>query len=201
MTLQEAILPAVGTVSTAVGIYAAAAMKRAAGRLERSGDDINYELKPNSGRSLRDVVNRMESRIAAIEDRIDLKLSVHAEVLAELQRIKFRLRSDADALPNVAQFECSADGRCEWVSARWLEWGEMHDRSAAIGFGWVNGIHPEDRAMVRKEWESAVAEARDYELEYRMVSGKRVLGRGIPVFGPDRTILSWVGTIELIDAK
>jgi PAS domain S-box-containing protein len=71
---------------------------------------------------------------------------------------------------------------------------EFTGRTAAqlLDGGWLDAVHPEDRARCEREWDEAFARARAFEIEYRLRhadGGHRwVLARGLPLL--DRDVLS-----------
>jgi PAS domain S-box-containing protein len=74
------------------------------------------------------------------------------------------------------------------------------------GFGWVKSLHPEDLERTLQAWNSAVAEKRAYETEYRLRRHDGVyrhfLARGSPVLRRDGSIREWVGTcIDITERK
>jgi diguanylate cyclase (GGDEF)-like protein/PAS domain S-box-containing protein len=66
----------------------------------------------------------------------------------------------------VGIFRTDAEGRCLFVNDRWCEFAGLaaHD---ALGYGWVDALHPEDRDRVVVEWNSSIAEHRDSNIEFR----------------------------------
>ena len=66
------------------------------------------------------------------------------------------------------------------------------------GWGWLNAIHPQERAETARRWTQAVATKGIYEIEHRvrLVDGSYgfFLARGVPVFDLEGKILEWVGT-------
>ena len=66
----------------------------------------------------------------------------------------------------VGIFRTDAEGRCLFVNDRWCEIAGI-DASESLGQGWVQAIHPEDRDRVVSEWNSAIAERRDSNIEFR----------------------------------
>lgn len=77
----------------------------------------------------------------------------------------------ADALPSIVWI-CDSSGRAEFFNARWYELtGETFEQ--VKDFGWAEVLHPEDRARVLVQWDSAVKNPAPYEVElrYRMADG------------------------------
>jgi PAS domain S-box-containing protein len=74
------------------------------------------------------------------------------------------------------------------------------------GWGWLNSLHPDDRARTAVVWQAAIDARSYYETEYRI---RRWDGqyawyqsRGVPVLENDGTIREWVGClIDIEDRK
>jgi PAS domain S-box-containing protein len=64
--------------------------------------------------------------------------------------------------------------------------------------GWLQAVHPEDRAAVTEAWSRAVATRSIYLTEYRLRfrdgQYRHVAARGVPVLNDDGQIREWVGT-------
>jgi PAS domain S-box-containing protein len=59
-----------------------------------------------------------------------------------------------------------AKGNCLYANARWCEMAGM-DSQAAIGMGWIDGLHPEDRTFVFDSWHKMVESDGSWGVEYR----------------------------------
>lgn len=70
--------------------------------------------------------------------------------------------------------------------------------SAVKGWGWLDALHPEDRARTAKVWTEAVKTKILYQTEYRLrvADGtyRYFAVRGVPVIDDAGEILEWVGT-------
>jgi PAS domain S-box-containing protein len=68
----------------------------------------------------------------------------------------------------VAIFHMLPDGACTYVNP---EWGAITGFALgdALGMGWVNAVHPDDRGLVQSRWNAAVAAQRDFEIAARVV--------------------------------
>ncbi|MCE9673059.1 PAS domain-containing protein [Myxococcus stipitatus] len=66
------------------------------------------------------------------------------------------------------------------------------------GWGWLDAVHPDDRAAAERAWRAAVTDQRTYEVEYRVRRPdggySPTLARAVPVHNPDGTVREWVGT-------
>jgi diguanylate cyclase (GGDEF)-like protein/PAS domain S-box-containing protein len=72
-----------------------------------------------------------------------------------------------DALP-AGIFETDADGQCRFVNQRWQAYAGM-SAEAALGSGWIGAIHPADRDHLVAEWHAAVADSREFDIEFRFL--------------------------------
>src|SRR6202051_2718510 len=88
------------------------------------------------------------------------------------------------------------------------EWREHTGQTVdeVRGWGWLNSLHPDDRARTEVVWQAAIDARSYYETEYRI---RRRDGqyawyqsRGVPVLENDGTIREWVGClIDIEDRK
>jgi PAS domain S-box-containing protein len=73
------------------------------------------------------------------------------------------------------------------------------------GYGWVEAIHPDDRARVAQVWQKAYQGRELYECDYR-VRGRDseyrwFFARGVPLFHEDGSLREYIGTWANIDAE
>ena len=65
------------------------------------------------------------------------------------------------------------------------------------GLGWLDAIHPEDRAETARVWSAAVANRSRYDIEHRLQipdkTYRNMLVRAVPILGEDGTIRQWIG--------
>lgn len=73
-----------------------------------------------------------------------------------------------------------AEGHCLYVNERWLEMAGL-SAEEAIGDGWVQGIHPDDREKVSAAWYGMVQSGGKWGLEYRFLNSAN--GRITWVYG------------------
>ncbi|MCO5167354.1 MAG: GAF domain-containing protein [Planctomycetes bacterium] len=113
-----------------------------------------------------------------------------------------RVRQVADAVP-AQVWMCDADGGLTYANHRWQEdTGVPLDRLA--GWGWVDLIHPDDRARVLEGWREARDRGVDeYVLEARLRRADGAqrwhLVRGEPIRDAAGGIRAWVGANVDID--
>ncbi len=82
-------------------------------------------------------------------------------------------------------------------TTRWREFtGQTADEAA--DYGWLDAIHPDERASTMAEWQEAVRAQKPFEMEQRMRrhdgQWRFMQVRGAPVLDDDDHLLEWVGT-------
>lgn len=93
-------------------------------------------------------------------------------------------------------WETDAEGRVVADSPSWRAYtGQSVDEW--LGEGWLDAVHPDDRAAVKREWEDAVAQRRTVDHVFRLRSREggwhRSRARALPLFNIDGTVRKWVG--------
>lgn len=134
--------------------------------------------------------DRIDGVVITFVDVTDLKRAEEA-----LRRSVERFRALVDAS---AQTVWSADeqGAVNEDSPPWRSLtGQSLDEW--LGWGWLTGVHEDDRERVEREWLEAVRSKRPYETELRLRhegSGWRWISlRAVPLADPDGSVRGWVG--------
>src|SRR5207248_556693 len=104
----------------------------------------------------------------------------HAE--RELRRSEARFRTLAAAVPQIV-WVARPDGYREYTNAKWYEFTGLSEEESE-GFGWVQAVHPDDRAESEAKWRQSVETGEEYEIarRYRGADGEYrwFLGRALP---------------------
>jgi PAS domain S-box-containing protein len=142
---------------------------------------------------------RMLDDSTAVElvlDITDRKAAEHALLDSEA-----RLRSLVEGIPQLV-FRSRSSGERIWGSPQWIVYsGQTEEES--VGLGWLNAVHPEDRAATMAAW--AEAEARGlFSVEHRTFRAadrtwRWFQSRATPVRDVEGHILEWFGTSTDID--
>lgn len=141
-------------------------------------EDIQKQFYPNGGSSMRDSINRIESGVQAA-----------------LERDWVNYELDSRGI-----FEVDSEGKKCRVNKAWCNLTGISQDDAVNGYGWINGIHHDDRARVRAEWESAIKENRTSEMEYRTAMGIKVLAIATVLRNKTNgATLGWLGTLTPVD--
>ncbi len=121
------------------------------------------------------------------------KLKLTEEALRESEQ---RWRNLTEALPQLV-WSATPDGACDYFSTQWTEHTGVAE-ARLLGWGWLETLHPEDRAPTRQFWLESVAGCHPYDVEYRV---RRRDGayrwfktRGVPIRDGSGRIVKWFGT-------
>ena len=116
-----------------------------------------------------------------------------AQEALRLSEERFRALIDASA---AVIWNTNAEGELTPPQPRWAAYTGQSEE-AYQGWGWVDAVHPEDRARAAEVWAECVAGVRPYEVEYRLRrhdgAWRDTEVRGVPVLAEDGTIREWVG--------
>ena len=116
------------------------------------------------------------------------------------ERSKFILES----LP-VMVWTTRADGSADYFNPRWLTFtGKALAQEVAAG--WLEGVHPDDRAATGAAWHRAHESGEAYQTEYRLRGAdggyRWVLARGVPRRTAAGEVGMWVGcSVDIHDQK
>jgi two-component system sensor histidine kinase/response regulator len=104
----------------------------------------------------------------------------------------------------VGVFCTDAEGHCLYVNGRWCEIADL-TLEEALGEGWAQGLHPDDREHVLTEWYRAAKENRPFELEYRFQRSDGattwVFGQAVAEKGDMGEIIGYVETVTDITKR
>ncbi|MEH1820972.1 MAG: PAS domain S-box protein [Nostoc sp.] len=133
----------------------------------------------------------------SVEDISDLRHAQQERQHTEqiLKQSEARYRSLVTATAQIV-WVSTPEGIC-FELASWIAYTGQSLAEAENG-GWIDAVHPDDRAYTEKVWNAAVANQRMYQVEYR-IRGKDGNYRyfwvwGAPVLEEDGSVQEWIGT-------
>ncbi len=126
-----------------------------------------------------------------------------ARAEAALRESEARFRNLADHTP-VMIWVTDANARCIYVNRPWYDFTGM-DEAGSLGFGWINAIHPDERAEAERMVMEAKTAQAPFRIEYRLRRAdgayRWVINAASPRFGPDGAFLGYVGSVIDIDER
>ncbi|MDD1427361.1 PAS domain S-box protein [Dolichospermum sp. ST_sed9] len=104
----------------------------------------------------------------------------------------------------VGIYHTDTEGNCLYVNDNWCENTGLTPQQAA-GRGWQRALHPEDRDMIKAQWQRLVQTGEKFSLEYRFLRPDGleiwVFGQAVPEKDPAGTVTGYVGTITNITSR
>jgi PAS domain S-box-containing protein len=126
-----------------------------------------------------------------------------ADQTIELTQAEEQFRLLATHAP-VGIFQTDPAGDCIFVNLRWLEFAGL-SLAQAMGQGWANALHPEDRARVFQEWNEAVESGREFHSEYRFQTRtgqvRWVMGGAVSMQDEAGVVTGYLGTVTDISER
>ncbi|ALW86892.1 hypothetical protein AUC43_18495 [Hymenobacter sedentarius] len=126
--------------------------------------------------------------------------AMQRDLLESQERSKFIL----EALP-VMVWTTRPDGSSDYFNQRWLTF-TGRTMAQEVEFGWLEGVHPDDRDAANTAWRLAYESGEAYQTEYRLRCAdgdyRWVLARGIPRRDAQGQVSMWVGcSVDIHDQK
>jgi PAS domain S-box-containing protein len=112
-------------------------------------------------------------------------------------------RSMADDAP-VMIWVTQPSGYCVYLNRRWYEFTGQTE-SEALGFGWLETTHPEDRDHAERAFVEANGAQAPFRIEYRLRRAdgqyRWAIDSAKPRFGPDGEFLGYIGSVIDINER
>ncbi len=136
-----------------------------------------------------------------VTDRAEVQAMREAQ--DELGREEARYRSLVEATAAIV-WTTPPSGQLTLDPQQWHAVTGQTEEEAA-GWGWLDAVHPEDRARTEAAWSAAVATETPYHVEHRLRrpdgGHRRMVARGVPVRDPDGEVAEWVGIHTDVEAQ
>jgi PAS domain S-box-containing protein len=148
----------------------------------------------------RDLEKRVAERTEELNHRAEALQLLNIELARKHQELDAIVRTAPDII-----FSRQADGARNYMSGRFYEFTGAPPGSA-IGFGWMDYIHPEDQERSMTTWMGCVESGENYESDYRL-RGKDgqyrwFRARAVPLRDAEGKVLRWYGTCsDIHDSK
>jgi PAS domain S-box-containing protein len=180
---------------------------------ELRAEALQYRAEINSGRrveleAVRQRKDGLHFEVSVVTKSISIGVNQRAvyliyrditerkEAKRRLERSERELRDVVNSVP-AHVWSTSPEGQVDFVNDRWLQFTGL-SLDAALGWKWEAVVHPEDRARVLADWQTAVQNGRAMETESRVrrVDGKYCWWfiRNVPLRDETGKLVKWYGT-------
>ncbi|MDX2243705.1 MAG: PAS domain-containing protein [Leptolyngbyaceae cyanobacterium bins.302] len=124
-------------------------------------------------------------------------------LLAELQVSEAQFRNMADYAP-IMVWVTDARGYCTYLSQSWYEFSGQTE-ATGLGFGWLDIVHPNDRAFSEATFLAANERQEAFQIEYRLRRQdgqyRTCIDAAKPRFGADGEFKGYIGSVIDIDDR
>jgi PAS domain S-box-containing protein len=125
-----------------------------------------------------------------------IETTANMENIERLRESEGRFRLLIEGIPQLV-WRATDAGQWSWASPQWTSYTGQHDEESH-GLGWLDAIHPDDRARVVERWRQATEEG-EFQASYRVrndLNGdyRWFQARATPVRDHGGAILEWLGT-------
>jgi PAS domain S-box-containing protein len=164
------------------------------------------------GRLLGTLAFGTSQRTSFTADELQLMKTLSDQVAAVLERghLDRKLRESEERFrvlvetASQAVWETNREGKVVEDSPSWRAYtGQTVDEW--VGHGWVDAVHPDERALAEKRWSDAVRDKTPVDSEFRLRSpgGWRWTNvRAAPILEPDGSVVKWTGmNLDISDRK
>ena len=137
---------------------------------------------------------RLQDALASVERQVAERTEALSRAMAKLELSEQQFRLITELSP-FHLFRAGPDGDATFLSPGFLSMTGL-TRDRALGFGWVEAVHPDDRDQLMAHWEQALHSGVVFQAEFRfrVATGEYRWYRARVV--PDRHeggIIGWVG--------
>ena len=119
------------------------------------------------------------------------------KIQEELTASELKFKTLTEKAP-VGIFSTDRFGSTTYVNPKWCEISKM-DFDKALGDGWLDAVHPEDRKLLSQNWQNASSHHEISQAEYRFIhpdgSIAWVSGQAVPQKDLDGNVIGYFGTI------
>jgi PAS domain S-box-containing protein len=154
---------------------------------------------------------QLEKLNAELEQRVaerTSELQQKAVALHKLNRELAQRNQELDAIVQTAPdiiFSRNPDGSRDYISSRFYEYTGATPPTA-IGFGWLEYVHPDDKEESLNSWMHSVHSGETYDCTYRMRGAdsqyRWFRARAVPLRDVKGNIVKWYGTCsDIHDSK
>jgi PAS domain S-box-containing protein len=138
---------------------------------------------------------RLQETLASVEQQVADRTDALSTAMAELKFSEQQFRLITDLSP-VHLFRAGTDGAAIFLSPGFLSMTGL-TRERALGFGWTEAVHPDDRGRLMEGWNEALRHGVIFQAEFRFRTAtgdyRWYRARVVPDRDDTGAIIGWVG--------
>ncbi len=147
--------------------------------------NIQKELRPNGGSSLRDAINKIDTKVTALSSKLAAMQASH-DIMS-------------DTL-NICRWASDVNGKIIFINSPLKRLLGSTDDLSLLGDGWTNSVLKEDRDNTICEWMRCVNAGIEYNDDFRVLNLQKGIIRITSHAKPSRNmhtgiIEGWVGVV------
>src|SRR5258708_2730924 len=147
-------------------------------------------------RQLARLNRELEQRVVERTHEFELKAAALQQSNIDLAQKNQELDAIVQTAPDII-FSRQSDGTRDYISDRFYEYTGAA-LGSAVGQGWLEYLHADDRSPSLAYWLRCAESGRDYECEYRLRGAdghyRWFRARAVPLRDPNGAIVKWYGT-------
>jgi len=148
--------------------------------------------------------SELEQRVAERTAELQQKAVALHQVNRDLAQKNQELDAIVQTAPDII-FSRNPDGSRDYISSRFYEYTGA-PLETAVGFGWLEYLHPDDKENSLAQWMHSVESGKVYECDYRLRGTdsqyRWFRARAVPLRDGHGEILKWYGTCsDIHDSK
>jgi len=148
--------------------------------------------------------SQLEQRVVERTQELELKAVALEQLNSDLAQRNQELDAIVHTAPDII-FSRQSDGQRDYISSRFYEYTGAAP-GTAVGMGWLEYMHADDRERSLKLWKRCVELGKAYESEHRLrgVDGvyRWFRARAVPLRDEQGGIIKWYGTCcDIHDSK
>lgn len=164
-------------------------------RVSKEGKRIDVSL------TVSPILNTMGQIIGVSKVARDISERINAAQALRESELRFRIL--ANHAP-VGIFQTNLSGETTFVNKAWCQLAGL-DLSQAIGGGWINAVHPDDRERVLLDWQVAcyagLPSRREFRFQRPDGSVVWLQGNAEPLRDPQGNMIGYIGTVADMTAR
>ena len=130
-------------------------------------------------------------------DGVTVDITAQKRAVQALAESEARFRNMADNAP-VMIWVTTATGECVYLNSHWYQYTGQ-EPEAALGYGWLDAVHPDDRPIADETFRRANARREHFHVDYRIRCAdgtyRWAVDAASPRFGAGGEFLGFIGSV------